>query len=580
MTQKNGFVEVAKLSDVPPGKAIAVRVQSRSIALFNHSNRIYATDNQCPHMGYPLIRGQARNGVLQCDWHGWSYAMDGGGCFTGGCDDLDTFPVQIDDDRILVKVAGVQSKRVGAHYLLLKEGLLKQDRWVLSKAVAIMLAQGVSERETLNLLVQHLGKHIASDEGPVGGFRLQRLINGTNVASRMKADDRLIPFMNAAGACAGRAGDRPERQPLPDPISWDRLVDWLEMFSNDANWEAVEKCLVSARALEEHADDIVPLLFTHALNPHHLSVLRNLTHVSNIAELLDDFGWTVAEQLVCNLGAKLIGRFRGAPQGILREAIERLQVLQPTLDRIGVEPDSRTKDFDSDAFAEGLLSGELIQTFDAVTNAIEQGVHVLQLVDLMVVLTADRLARTPVSFDPGWWNISNEMELASKVRNAYKYAGYRNAVQALYFAAYQFFSDRWLSVPHRKFSEIGFGPGAKDLPADPAEARKKIVGQIESILLPEVTASVNAYFRAGFDAHELLDDIALSLLKHDSGENLLATLDIVYQELDQCASHPFINLLVVGIARFTTHVRRQDDNESATRTAKRFARRETAVDLY
>ena len=118
------------------------------------------------------------------------------------------------------------------------------------------------------------------------------------------------------------------------------------------------------------------------------------------------------------------------------------------------------------------------------------------------------------------------------------------------------------------------------MPDDPADARKRIVEQIESILLPEVTASINAYFRAGFDGRELLDDIAISLLKHDSGENLLSTLDIVYQELEHCSSHPAVNLLVVGIARFTTHVRKQDDNESATRTAKRFARRETAVDLY
>ena len=580
MSDSNGFVEVAKLDDLPPGKAIAVRVESRSVALFNHMDQIFATDNQCPHMGYPLIRGQARNGVLQCDWHGWSYAMDGGGCFTGGCDDLDTFPVQVEDDRIFVKVSGVQSKRVGAHYLLLKEGLLKQDRWVLSKAVAIMLAQGVSEREALNLLVEHLGKHIASDEGPVGGFRLQRPINGVNVAARLEPDDRLIPFMNAAGAASGRAGDRPERQPLPEPISWERLVEWTEMFSNDANWEGVEKCLVSARAMGGHDDDIVPLLFTHALNPHHLSVLRNLTHVSNIAEALDEFGWEVAEQLVCNLGAKLIGRFRGTPQGALRDGIELLQKLQPTLDRLGVEPESSNKSFDTDAFAEGLLSGELNQTFKAVTNALEQGIHVLQLADAMVMLTADRLARTPVSFDPGWWNISNEMELASKLRNTLHYAGYRNAVQALYFAAYQFFSDRWLSVPPRKYSEIDFGAAAKDLPDDPADARKRIIEQIESILLPEVTASINAYFRVGFDGRELLDDIAISLLKHDSGENLLSTLDIVYQELEHCSSHPAVNLLVVGIARFTTHVRKQDDNESATRTAKRFARRETAVDLY
>src|SRR5262249_17393698 len=93
-TQSN-FVRVADVKDVPEGTPKAVKVGSRSIALFQHDGNFYATDNQCPHMGYPLTRGRVRNGVLTCDWHGWSYDMRGGGCFTGGCDDLDTFAVEV-----------------------------------------------------------------------------------------------------------------------------------------------------------------------------------------------------------------------------------------------------------------------------------------------------------------------------------------------------------------------------------------------------------------------------------------------------------------------------------------------------
>src|SRR6266516_218470 len=76
------FVKVADLKDVPEGTPKAVKVEGRSIALFQHQGNVYATDNQCPHMGYPLTRGRVRNGVLTCDWHGWSYDMRGGGCFT------------------------------------------------------------------------------------------------------------------------------------------------------------------------------------------------------------------------------------------------------------------------------------------------------------------------------------------------------------------------------------------------------------------------------------------------------------------------------------------------------------------
>ena len=120
---QDGFVKVAATSDVVDGKPKAVKVEGRSIALFQYDGKVFATDNQCPHMGYPLTRGRVRNGVLTCDWHGWSYDLSGGGCFTGGCDDLDTFPVEERNGDVYVNVRDGGSKRSDAHFLLLKEGL-------------------------------------------------------------------------------------------------------------------------------------------------------------------------------------------------------------------------------------------------------------------------------------------------------------------------------------------------------------------------------------------------------------------------------------------------------------------------
>ena len=66
------WIRGASRSDVEPGGAKAVRLGEggRGVALFNEGGKIYATDNQCPHMGYPLTRGVVRNGMVTCDWHG------------------------------------------------------------------------------------------------------------------------------------------------------------------------------------------------------------------------------------------------------------------------------------------------------------------------------------------------------------------------------------------------------------------------------------------------------------------------------------------------------------------------------
>ena len=578
MSTQNGFVRVAKTADVPPGKAIAVRVEDRSVALFNHEGRIYATDNQCPHMGYPLIRGRARNGVLQCDWHGWSYAMAGGGCFTGGCDDLDTFPVDVRGDDIHVKVAGVASRRTGAHYLLLKEGLLSRDNWVLSKAVAIMLAQGVSEDETLRLLVAHLGKHIATEHDANGSWRLALVANGIGVARRLPPDDRLIPLMMAAKGASGRAGDRPDRQPLPPPVTWEKLADWVRMFSRDRDWEGIEKCLVTARGLTDCDDRILPLAFECILAPHFIGFGFNIQHLVRLAEVLDEFGWDVAGQLVCNLVAKMLGRHRGTPDGVRREAIEAFAALQSDLDDLN-EPDG-VVELDEDAFGEALLSGELDTAFGAVTAALRSGVHVNRIADTMVMLAADRMARTPVSFNPGWWDLGAEMQMGSAIRGVHRYAGYASAAKAVYHAAWQFYGDRWLNIPNRPLSSAKLDAETGATPADGGSERAAIVDAIESIRVNDIGPLVTKHLAAGHSAGELLDEVALALLKHDTGWDILDTLRTVYDETETCREHPAAHQLVVGLARFTTGARRSNNSESATRTARRFARRQTAVDLY
>ena len=182
--QSPGFTRVASLPEVAEGKPKAVRVKGHSVALFNVGGRIYATDNQCPHMGYPLTRGAIRHGVLTCDWHGWSFDLEGGGCFVGGCDDLATFPVEIRDGEIWLDLNKAESSRRENRLRLLQEGLLTEDSWTLSKAIALLLADGLPEKDVIELFVEHMGRHIATHRGPEGGRHVSHLINGIKVARR------------------------------------------------------------------------------------------------------------------------------------------------------------------------------------------------------------------------------------------------------------------------------------------------------------------------------------------------------------------------------------------------------------
>src|SRR5262245_59328640 len=155
------WMHVASLSEIPANEARAVRLaDGRSIALFNVNGRIYATDNQCPHMGYPLTRGAIRHGILTCDWHGRSFDLESGGCFNHECDDLPTFEVDIRQGEIWVQLGDAVYKRRDEHLRLLWEGLLSEDRWTISKAIALLLKGNVPEKEIVEMALRHLGRHI------------------------------------------------------------------------------------------------------------------------------------------------------------------------------------------------------------------------------------------------------------------------------------------------------------------------------------------------------------------------------------------------------------------------------------
>ena len=580
LKEKTNFVKVAALSDVTEGKPRAVRVEGHSIALFQHEGAVYATDNQCPHMGYPLVRGRVRKGVLSCDWHGWSYDMEGGGCFTGGCDDLATFPVEVRNGDIYIDVASGGKKRDDAHFLLLKEGLLSTDNWTLSKAIAIMLAKGVSEEETLELMVKHMGCHISTDRNAFeGGRKLAMMMNGVSVARMYQPEDRLIPLMMAADGASGRLGDRPDRKPLPPPVDWQKLEDWIRVFTTDKEWEGIEKCLITARQLGGNDEKVIPLFFECSVEPFFLNHYRNLIDLAHLAELLEQFGWELTEELVCSLGAKILGQGRGRPGELHREAIEKLEQIDHLFDKLPQGKSTESSiDYDEDKFSAALVSGDLDEVFDAVTEMLTAGVPINTLATTMVMTAADRMARTPVNMSPGWWDLQDEMEIASTVRKVLRYGGTKIAAKALYHAAWRFFNNRWLNIRHQSLTASRTPSTTVVLDEDTALA--EILEGIESVRIQEIGRRTREYLNAGCSAERLISEMGLCILKDDNGDDLLSSIRLVSEEWETCEAHPARNQLIVGLARWATDIRRNAGNDSAVQTAHRFARGETATELY
>ena len=76
------FVYAADVKDIQAeGKCLSLSVKKQPIVLFLYNSKVYALDNRCPHMGFPLSQGTLKDGILTCHWHHARFDLHNGGTF-------------------------------------------------------------------------------------------------------------------------------------------------------------------------------------------------------------------------------------------------------------------------------------------------------------------------------------------------------------------------------------------------------------------------------------------------------------------------------------------------------------------
>ena len=490
------------------------------------------------------------------------------------CDDLRVFPVEIRGEEIWIEPGDMEYRRAEEHKQLLREGLLSEDRWTMSKAIALLLKGGVPEEEVMGSILEHVARHIPSAHGSEGGADVSKLINGLRVGSRYEGEDRLIAVTTSACSASGEARQRLEVIPLPEPVTWEKLSRWVRVFSFEGQASRIERCLFTAYHKGD-AEKLRPLLFECTFEPHFIDEPQIPLYVSYLSEVVDEFGWDRTADLFFYLGADLVGHRPQDPERYRRDAINILKEMMPTIEGAALE---RTNKFDEDSFVEALTSVDLQRSFEEVGAIISDGVYLDKVITSLVLLAADRMANTPVNVDAGWWNLTMELNLASSLRSAQKVGGNLVAAKGLFHVAWQIFADRWINIPTRLLSDE-LSQEKLDV-ANEEEGIETVISTIESLNVQDVGSQVLGYLNAGYSAQKLLLAIGHSVLWDDTGSEVLPTLRTVFDEWNNAEGHPAQAQLLVGLARYVTDIRSNTDNKSAATTAMNFAEGRTTIEVF
>ena len=98
------FALAGSLAELRAKGRLIVHGGHRPILVLYDRGRVFALDNRCPHMGFPLDRGSVDDGILTCHWHHARFDLESGCTFDLWADDASICPVEVRNGEVWVKM--------------------------------------------------------------------------------------------------------------------------------------------------------------------------------------------------------------------------------------------------------------------------------------------------------------------------------------------------------------------------------------------------------------------------------------------------------------------------------------------
>ncbi len=443
------YVRAARLADVRNVGCMGVHVEGHMLALFAYGDKIYAVDNRCPHMGFPLDRGTIKDGILTCHWHHARFDLASGGTFDQWADDVRTFPVEIRDGEVWVDLAPRVDLRAH-HRQRLRDGLERDIPLVTGKAVITLLDGGDDPAEPFRIGLEFGARYRQAGWGQ--GLTMHTCM--MNLLPHLNAEDRPRALYHGLSAVARDSAGMPPRfgvRPLQTATSdLATLKRWFRKFVEVRDADGAERCIVSAvRAGADHRQ-MADLLFTAATDHRYIQIGHVLDFTNKALEALDAAGWAYAEPVLTSLVSGYTSAERMEESNAWRNPVDLVAILERPFEALpaALERGRRGK-WGNGAQVVPVLLGEDAQAIaDALLATLGEGATAAELAGVVAYAAALRIARFPTSNEFGDWDTSlHTFTFANAVHQGLRRVASPELLRGVFDAAMSVYLDRFLNVP-------------------------------------------------------------------------------------------------------------------------------------
>jgi nitrite reductase/ring-hydroxylating ferredoxin subunit len=558
------FVHAGSLAELKAKGRLVVHGRHPPILLIYDGGRIFALDNRCPHMGFPLDRGSVEDGILTCHWHHARFDLASGCTFDLWTDDIPICPVEVrDDGEIWIKPAFARGDPAGHWRQRLEDGLAHDLGLVIAKAVRAQLTAGVPKGEILRQAALFAVRN--RDSWGVGATILTAL---GNLLPLLPDEETYLALFHGArrvaADCDG-AAPRRERAPLASRPDRATLGRWLRHWSSVRHREAAERTLLTAIANGAPPAALADLLVTTATDRVFADGGHALDFINKACECLDLIGWehaiavlpSVVGQMVAARGAEETTAWRHPVDlvALCEEAAADLRDLFTTARHPGWS--------DHAGLSAALLGDDARTVIEALMAAIRAGASPADLGRSLAYAAALRVARFGTANEHADWETAlHVFTYANAIHQAVKRVGADvgepgggiEAARGVLHGAMAVYLARYLNVPPARLAGED-GDRLDDLPADGEAIRTALLEAFDrQRQVDSVGRLVARHLTLGHPPDTLIATLAHVLLREDAGFHAYQMLEAGVRQFGEWGdSDPGRHILIAAARYLAAH---------------------------
>lgn len=558
------FVRVASLDELRAKRMMVVKGERCPILVVCHDDRVYALDNRCPHLGFPLHRGSVADGILTCHWHHARFDLVSGGTFDPWADDVPTAEVEVRDGEVWVATR-TRYADGDAHWRnRLQQGMEHNIGLVIAKAVFGLIGEGIDPRILVREAVLFGTRY---RDGWGAGLTVLTALG--NLFPLLPNDDLCLALFKGirrvASDCDGAVPPQPRQALTGEGRAPSTLERWLRDWVLVRHRDGTERTLLTAIAGGASGVQMAELMLVAATERGFADGGHLLDFVNKAFEVLDLIGWEHAAAVLPAVAGELV-QARGAEKSdAWRHPIDLVSLLRAALEELppllakGASQRGRWRDHGG--LAQRLLGEHPAEIVDALASAVRAGAAPTDLSRALAYAAALRVARFGTANEHADWDSVHHVftycnalhGMLTRVRGSgavREVAIDPRWLRGIFYGAMSVYLIRFLNVPPAALPDER-GDTLDDLPGDADALQASFLDALDRRSSVDAAARLVArHLALGHAPEALIATLAQAVLREDAEFHTYQMLEAGVRQYREWRAGAEAGHILIAVARY------------------------------